>query len=69
MKTKKKGQILTEGLRKYHRYPQYFGESIFWLGISIIASQVSIFAFIGWIVITIIVRYVTGVPLLEQRYE
>ena len=69
MKTKKKWQILTEWLREYHRYPQYFWESAFWLWISIIASQVSVFAFIGWIVITIIVRYVTGVPLLEKRYE
>ena len=69
MKTKKKWQILTEWLREYHRYPQYFWESVFWLWISIIASQVSVFAFVGWIVITIIVRYVTGVPLLEKRYE
>ena len=69
MKTKKKWQILTEGLRAYHRYPQYFGESVFWLGVSIVASQVSILAFIWWITITIIVRYVSWVPLLEQRYE
>ena len=69
VKTKKKWQILTAWLRKYHRYPQYFGESMFWLGVSIVASQVSIFAFIGWIVITLLLRYVSGVPLLEQRYE
>jgi len=42
---------------------------MFWLGISIIASQVSIFAFVGWILITFLLRYVSGVPLLEKRYE
>jgi len=69
IKTKKKGQILTKGLRSYHRYPQYFGESMFWLGISIIASQASMFAFVWWIAITLLVRYVSGVPFLERRYE
>ncbi len=69
MKTKKKKEILTTGLRSYHRYPQYFWESMFWLGVSVIASQVSVFAFIGWIVITLLLRYVSGVPLLEKRYE
>lgn len=66
---KKKWQILTQWLRKLHRYPQYFWESLFWLGISIIASQIHIFAFLGWIVITLLVRYVSGVPLLEKRYS
>ncbi|MDA9129289.1 DUF1295 domain-containing protein [Candidatus Gracilibacteria bacterium] len=66
---KKSGDILTEGLRKFHRYPQYFGESVFWLGISIISLQVSILGVVGWIVITILVRFVSGVPLLEERYK
>lgn len=66
---KKSWEILTTWLRKFHRYPQYFGESVFWLWISIIASQISMLAFGGWIVITILVRYVSGVPMLEKRYE
>lgn len=67
-KTKKKWDILTSWLRKYHRYPQYFWESAFWLGIATIASQVSPLAFIGWIIITILVRFVSWVPMLEKRY-
>ena len=69
IKIKKKGQILTTWLRKFHRYPQYFWESIFWLGISIIGSQVHMLAFIWWIVITLLLRFVSGVPLLEKRYQ
>ncbi len=68
IKNKKSGDILTGWLRYFSRYPQYFGESVFWFGIAMIAAQVSILWFIGWIVITILVRYVSGVPLLEERY-
>lgn len=42
---------------------------MFWLGISIIAFQASLAGFVGWIIITILVRYVSGVPMLEKRYE
>ncbi len=69
MTTKKKWEICTFWLRKYSRYPQYFGESLFWLGISLIAFQFSIYSFIGWIVITILVRYVSWAAMLERRYE
>lgn len=66
---KKPWDILTSWLRKFHRYPQYFGESVFWFGVALIASQVSLGAFIWWGIITILVRYVSGVPLLEERYK
>ena len=68
IKTKKKWEILTSWLRKYSRYPQYFGESIFWLGISIIALQVHVFALLWWWVITFLLLYVSWVPMLEARY-
>jgi len=68
IKIKKKWEILTDWLRKYSRYPQYFGESVFWLGICIIASQVHVFAFIWWWVITFLLVKVSGIPLLEKRY-
>jgi len=69
IKTKKKAEILTSGLRKYHRYPQYFGESVFWMGVATIAAQVSLAWFIGAIAITLLVRYVSWVPILERRYQ
>jgi len=69
IKNKKSWDILTSGLRRFHRYPQYFGESVFWFGIAVICSQISLLWFIGWIIITILVRFVSGVPLLEERYK
>ena len=69
MKNKKSGDILTGGLRKFSRYPQYFWESVFWFGIALIASQVSLLWFLGWMLITVLVRYISGVPLLEERYK
>lgn len=69
IRTKKQGEILTHWLRRFHRYPQYFGESVFWLWTSIIAAQVSLFAFGWWMLISFLLVFVSGVPLLEKRYE
>jgi steroid 5-alpha reductase family enzyme len=68
-KTKKPWEILITWLRKYSRYPQYFWESMFWFGICVIASQISLWAFIGWVTITFLLRYVSWVPMLEKRYK
>ncbi len=65
-----KGKILTSGLFKYSRHPNYFGEATMWWGIYLISISSS-----GWlwiispITITILVRYVSGVPMLEKHYE
>ena len=65
---KKPGQIFTSGLYRYSRHPNYFWESVFWLGISLIALPFSYLWLIGWIVITILLLFVSGVPLQEARY-
>ena len=69
MRTKKKWDILTQGLRKYHRYPQYFWESMFWVWVSIITLQATIFALVSPLVMFLLLRYVSGVPFLEHRYK
>lgn len=68
LKIKKPGQIFTTGLYRYSRHPNYFWESMFWLGVSLIALPFSYFAIIGWIVITFLLLFVSGVPLQEVRY-
>jgi len=68
MKNKQAWDILTTGLRKFHRYPQYFWESVFWFWISCIAAQISTISFVWFAIIFILVRYVSWVPLLEARY-
>ncbi len=68
MKVKKPWQIFTAWLYRYSRHPNYFGESIFWLGISLIALPYSYLGLIGWITITWLLLFVSGVPLQEARY-
>ena len=59
------------GLWKYSRHPNYFGEALFWWGIAFIAYSSGNYylEFISPIVITILVRHISGVPMLEVKYE
>jgi len=67
VKTKKPGEIMTTGLWKYTRHPNYFGEATMWWGLFIISG--SWVAIISPIVITFLLVKVSGVPLLEKKYE
>ncbi len=64
------GKILTTGLYEYTRHPNYFGEATMWWGIFIIALSLpnGIYTIISPIVITVLVRYVSGVPMLEKAF-
>jgi steroid 5-alpha reductase family enzyme len=58
-------------LWRYTRHPNYFGESVLWYGIAIIAFSLEF----GWVTIysaifiNLLIRYVSGVPLLEEKYQ
>lgn len=66
-----KGKLLTTGLWRYTRHPNYFGEVTQWWGIFIIACS----GLYGWITIvgpltiTFLILKVSGVPLLERSME
>ena len=64
-----KGKIINTGLWKYSRHPNYFGESVVWWGIFFIAIGVGApwFSIISPLTITLIIRFVSGVPMLEKR--
>lgn len=66
-----KGTLLTSGLWKYARHPNYFGEVLGWWGIWIIALSVpqGMLAIVGPLTITILILKVSGVPLLERNME
>jgi steroid 5-alpha reductase family enzyme len=66
-----KGRIITSGLWKYTRHPNYFGEALLWWGIGIYGFSVSgyWYCFISPVLITIMLRYVSGVPMLEEKYK
>lgn len=72
-KTKKgnKTKIMDQGLWKYSRHPNYFGESLIWWGIFVIGLN-SPFGYLGIIspvLITFLLLNVSGRPLLEQKYK
>jgi steroid 5-alpha reductase family enzyme len=66
-----KGKIMDVGLWKYSRHPNYFGEVTQWWGLFIIAFSVpnGYFTLVGPITITILILFVSGIPLLEKKYE
>jgi steroid 5-alpha reductase family enzyme len=66
-----KGKIITTGLWRYTRHPNYFGEVVMWWGMfifSIPAGMVLISA-ISPIVITWLILKVSGIPMLEEKYK
>jgi len=65
-----KGKIITTGLWKYTRHPNYFGEALLWWGIWLLAVPEidGLFTVISPVLITWLLRYVSGVPMLEKKY-
>ncbi len=70
LKTKKPGQIMTTGLWKYTRHPNYFGEVTQWwaLWVLCLGYQYSLVAIISPLVITSLILFVSGIPMLEKKY-
>ncbi|MFD2202944.1 DUF1295 domain-containing protein [Shivajiella indica] len=65
-----KGKIIQTGLWKFSRHPNYFGDAVQWWGIFILALPLAggWITIIGPIMITYLLRYVSGVPMLERKY-
>ena len=69
-KPENRERLITSGLWRYSRHPNYFGEAVFWWGIGIMALQVEW----GWIglltalLMNWLLLKVSGVPLLEARW-
>jgi len=67
----RKTKFLQSGLWALSRHPNYFGESLVWFGIYLISCSVKngYFSIFSPIFITFLVRYVSGVPLIEKKYK
>ena len=65
------GAIMQEGLWKYSRHPNYFGEILMWWGIFLMATSVpgGWWTIISPVTITFLLARVSGVPMLEPKYE
>lgn len=65
-----KGKIMNKGLWSITRHPNYFGESVMWLGLSVIGFSVT-YGYIGiisFILMTLLIVFVSGVRLLEKAF-
>jgi steroid 5-alpha reductase family enzyme len=70
-KPQNKGRIMRYKLWKFTRHPNYFGEVLQWWGIFVIALSVpfGIYSIIGPLAITFLILFVSGIPMLEKKYE
>ncbi len=66
-----KDEILQTGLWKYSRHPNYFGEIVMWWSLAVMVLPINYggLAFISPVFITFLLLKVSGVPMLEKRYE
>lgn len=66
-----KGKLMTKGLWAYTRHPNYFGEATMWWGIFLVSlvEPISFIGIIGPVAITFLLLKVSGVPMLEKKYE
>lgn len=65
----KPSQVLSDGLWKFSRHPNYFGEVTLWWGIWLISfsSHPVWWSAIGPLTITFLILFVSGIPLLEKK--
>lgn len=63
-----KGKLCIRGLWRYSRHPNYFGEALFWWGIAIMGYSLpgGIYKVYSATFITFLLRYVSGVRMLEK---
>lgn len=60
--------IMKTGLWRYSRHPNYFGDALFWWGIGLFSFLFGsiILGLISAITMNVLLRYVSGVPMLEK---
>ncbi|NLO37063.1 MAG: DUF1295 domain-containing protein [Clostridiaceae bacterium] len=65
-----RGKLITTGLWRYTRHPNYFGEALLWWGIFLMAASHGqhLWLVISPLVITLFLLFVSGVPMLEKKY-
>jgi len=65
--------FISSGLWRYSRHPNYFGESLLWWGLFVAAIPVfsgwDFLTVIGPLFLTLLLLFVSGVPLLEKSAD
>lgn len=64
------GTVLSTGLWKYTRHPNYFGEVTMWWGLWLIVAPLplSYLALVSPLTITFLILKVSGIPMLEKKF-
>lgn len=64
------GNIMTTGLWRYTRHPNYFGEATMWWGIFLLVLGLPFWplAIVSPLLITFLLLKVSGIPMLEARF-
>lgn len=64
-------KFLTKGLWRYSRHPNYFGEAVQWWGLWLVVAGLPYghWAIASPLLITYLILYVSGVPMLEAKFE
>jgi steroid 5-alpha reductase family enzyme len=68
-----RGRFVTSGLWRYSRHPNYFGEMLVWWGLFAYVVPVlhgaSYLVVVGPVFITLLLLFVSGIPLLERSAD
>jgi steroid 5-alpha reductase family enzyme len=70
-KAENRGKIIQNGLWRYTRHPNYFGEAVLWWGLFLIALKVpyGAVAVLSPLLIDFLLLKVSGIPMLEAKYQ
>ena len=70
-KAENRGKIMTQGLWRLTRHPNYFGEIVMWWGLFLIALSVKngVSAIISPMMVTFLLLRVSGITMLEKKYS
>ena len=72
-KVENRERFVTSGLWRYSRHPNYFGEMLVWWGLFVFAVPflhgAAFAVVIGPVFITLLLLFVSGIPLLERSAE
>jgi steroid 5-alpha reductase family enzyme len=63
--------FIESGLWKFSRHPNYFGEVLVWIGVFFVAIPFGnwFITIVSPIVITFLILKVSGIPMLEKKYD
>ena len=65
------GQVMQQGLWRYTRHPNYFGDFVVWWGLfcGALATQVGVWTVLSPVLMSLLLLRVSGVPFLEKAMK